>query len=338
MATTRRFGVFAFGKQSALGTPLANPTYAVPKLSGAMRPVKERGDLPRLGTVLARLGMYTQRARGEGTISIMGHPDEIGLLIYEAMGAQAIAGSGPYTHTFTMSDDQPYTNPLTVWSKVGDSWWRFRDTFISRLAIMGTTGENVTLELDLVSFHYNPSAAPTLPGGGVADEEPRFKYIGSTTQLEANNAVPVTMTNIENVSLEIDRTAELRYGAQVNPSTYSPDRLVSFSAGMVYDSTQQGWDFLEQFFTGTTGGAGTGPDQGIARGSFDVLFGKHPSASTSSLRIQSNGANWEYETERPDAEASPSLLELELNGPMVYPDSGSTEVTVVLINDINAVY
>ena len=227
---------------------------------------------------------------------------------------------------------------MTVWSKVGDSWWRFRDTFVSRLSIQGSTGENVQLEMDLLSFHYNPSAAPTLPGGEPADEEPRLKYIGSTTQLEANSATPVTLTNVENVALEIDRAPELRYGAQVNPSTYSPDRLVSFSAGMVYDSTQQGWDFLEQFFTGTVGGAGTGPDQGIARGSFDILLGKHPSSYAGSLRMQSNGANWEYETERPDAEASPSLLELEMNGPLVHPDTGTTETTLVLTNDQAGAY
>lgn len=336
MATTRRFGVFAFGKQTAFGTPLANPTYAVPVLSGAMRPVKDRGDLPRIGTALSRLGMFTQRARGEGTVQMLAHPDELGLLLYEVMGAQTNSGTGPYRHTFTMADDIPYDNPLTVWSKVGDSWWRFSDTYVQRLSIQGSSGENVVVEVQLISFHYRPSAAPG--SFTLADEEPRYKYVGSVVKMEADSATPTTMTNVESVSIEIDRAPEVRYGSSIVPTTISADRLASFSASLVYDSTQQGWDFLEEFFTGMTGGAGTDADQGIARGSWEVTFGRHPHDATRLMKAFSNGANWEFETERPDAEASPSLLELELNGPMVYPDSGSTELTIELNNDVSTTY
>jgi hypothetical protein len=333
VTASRKFGVLGIAKQSSVGTAAANPTYAMPVISGNMRPMKDTDLLPRNGTTQARLGYFTKTAHGTGSVTTLAHPAPLGLLLYEAMGTQAVSGAGPYTHTFTMSDDYPAL-PLTVWSKVGDSWWKFTDTYISKLALQGTTGENLQVSIDFESFTYGPSAAPTYT---LETEVPRYKYIGSTTKLEANSATPVVLTNVQNVMWEVDRGPELRYGPSLTPTIITPDRMVNFSCGLTYDTTQQGWDFLEQAYTGTVGGGGS-PDQGYSSGSFDITFGRHLQDAARSLQITGNGQNWQYTLDRPDAEVNPGVLDFDLTGIAVNPAGGGTETTVVLKNDVVAVY
>jgi hypothetical protein len=253
------------------------------------------------------------------------------------MGSEALSGSGPtWTHTFTMNDALP--NPMTVWTLVGDDWWRFADTYIQRMTLRGSSGENVTLEMDLLSYQARRR------GGGAgltytqANEDPRFKYIGSVVQMEADSATPATMTNVENVELVIDRALELRYGASLTPTQHIPMRNIDFSAGIVYDTAgNQGWDFLTGAHLGSVTAVTGDVTQNLVKGSFNVNFGIHPSTDASDLIIASNGAAWQYGVERPDPDPGGGPLEMDIAGPVVSPP-GSTEITVTLINTQSTAY
>lgn len=333
----RRKGVFAFGKQTAAGSPLAAPTFAVPKLGGGIAPDEDRADLPLTGHTAGEWGEYKQRARGAGTVRILCHMEAVGLLLYEACGAQAFAAGtgGAVNHTFTLVDTIPFANPLTVWDLVGDNWERFSDCFVSKLTIRGTSGENVEVELELLAFTAVPVAAPTYT---LIDAVPRAKFIGSTSKLEADNATPATVTNVENVELVIDRSGDTKYGGSLTPVLWMPNRHVGFGVGVVYDTSgnNQGWDFINATFFGGT--AGVTQSQDIVKGSFEHTFGRHPALAGRFLKIASNGANWNYRAPRPESDAGGGPLEYDIDGPVVRPSGGGTEVTITLANEFVGAY
>lgn len=330
----RRRGVLVAQKQTAIGTTAPDTPgtskFATGKVSGGMRPTRDMNDLALTSNTQARRGRYVQRARGEGTVTILAHPNELGLWLYEAMGAVSTSGSGPYTHTFTMADALP--NPMTVWDLVGDDWWRFADTFVQQLTIRGESGENILCELQLLSYNAE-SRGPNAPTYTLAGDDPRFKYIGTQAKLEADNATPVVVTNAENAELVINRNLELRYGSSLTPTQQIPSRDVDMSVGIVYDAQgNQGWDFLRGAHLGVVSVTGA-VTQNLVMGSWDMTFGKHPSSYAGSLRIYSNGADWEYGVERPDSDPAGGPLEMDIAGPVVAPAAGGTEFTAVLQNE-----
>lgn len=345
MAGSRRFGRIAFAKQPAIGTPAAAPLFSLPIIRGGMRPAGEYDDLPRIGSNLARLGRYVTGRMGQGTVTVLAHPEALGLLLYQAVGGYSRGGS---THTYTFTDDYPFA--MSTWSSVGSpaiagKTWRFQDTFIQRLRLNGNTRQNIEVEMDLTSFTYQPiTSIPAVSGTGSSDEDetPRLKYIDSTVLLSPNSS-PATEEYItaENVMFEVDRAPEYRYGPSLTPSIVVPDRLVNFDAGVTWDSDIGGWDWLLEEYVGSL--TGTLPTQNTPHGSFDVQFGRHPADVSKYLRIVSNGRNWEFTSERPDAEAQPGILEYSLTGVVTAPHtdlggSGTTESTLTLINDFGQDY
>jgi hypothetical protein len=336
MATvSRRKGALGFAKQASRGSAAANPTFTVPKVSGGLKPRTERGDLPLTGDTVQRWGPFKHRAGGGGTVTILAHPEAAGLVIYEVTGAQAVgAGSnGAVLHTFTLADTIPFDNPLTIWDLVGDEWWKFVDAYISKITIRAASGDLVFIEMDVASFTAVPAAAPTYT---LTEPEPRFKYIGGTFKAEADNATPALMTNIQSVELVIDRALTMHYGASLTPQEVECDRIVDFAAGIRYDSAQQGWDFLKGAHLGAV--AGTSQEQTLLRGSFDASFGRHPVSTGRLLRVVSNGANWDYDTERPDSDPAGGAITYDAAGPVGRPTGGGTEITITLANETAGTY
>lgn len=336
-----RKGVVGFGKQSALGTPLAAPTFTVPIMGGGMRPVRPRDDLSITAATNARRGQHIKSAYGEGTVRMLAHTEAIGLLFYEAMGAQTVSGAGPFIHTFTMADALPAL-PLTVWSMVEDDWYRFTDTYVRRLMISGAATENCVVEVDFVSLDYDRVAAPTYTE---VAPQPRYKFIGSTIQLEADNDTPTTISNIRSIEFEIDRVAELIYSTGLNPAFVVPERQVNLRAETIFRdaATDQGWDFLTGSSLGSIAATG-GPTQDLLSGSAKATFGRHPIDATKTLIIATGSAvdspvaNWDYDVERPEADPGGGPVTIPIEGILRYPDTGTSELTVELKNDTALVY
>lgn len=358
MGAARTFGTLGVGLQTALGSPTTVPMFTYPKMNGGVNPVKDWGDLPRLGGSMARLGEYAQRARGEGSVTVLANPEGMGVFLKYAMGTETHT-PGSTTHVFTMADAYPEYG-LTLWDSittagVAGTTWKYTDCFIRKLTIDGKSGENLQVTVDYVAFDYDVVATPfTVPDptgtiGAVTaanrklDADPRFKFIGSTVKLNPNTS-PATdeYHNTESVVFEIDRAPEVRYGPSLTPTTIAPDRLVNLSVGMVFDTDHGAWQFLNNVFSANlTGG---GPNQDEPAGAFDIEYGVHPTGHTpAQLKVVSNGYNWQYRGTRPDAAAQPGLAEFELPGIVVSPESGkggtgSTEVTVTLQSDLTCEY
>lgn len=364
MAGTRRFGTIGFSKQSAINVPALTPDFTVPMISGNINPQKEYDDLPRQGSTMEKLGRFTTKAHGGGQVTMLCNPDAVGHLFKQAFGSEIVAGGpfpAPFSHTFTMQDNYPGVipgdNPLTVWTSIGSvtalgQTWKFADCYIRRLKVSGTSGQNIQIEVDFISWTYAPLASfPAITAGLVGGlsttlraqgAEPRYKFIGSTVSLDPIYPGPlVPLTNIESAEFEIDRSPEIKYGPSLTPQVIAPDRMVNFSAAMTYDSAQLGWEFLNTVMTGSP--TGTGPEQSVPHGAATLTYGRHPYDALRLMTLTSNGHNWQYTTERPDAEATPGLMELNLQGMFIFPTtayggSGTTECTLVLNNDYDVVY
>lgn len=339
MPESRRRGVIGFAKQSAKGTAAANPAYTVGVAGGVMAPTREMDDLPYTGDTAQRAGRYVKSARGEGSVSMLAHPDLLGLLLYEICGAQAISGAAvPYTHDFTLTDNVPQTTPMTVWQMLPDAWWRYTDVYMNQLTLSGQSGENIMMEASMMAL--NARQITTAPTYTLLNPEPRFKYIGSVVKLEADNATPVVVDNVESFELTINRDLELRYGAKLTPTFVIPNRDMDFQAGVLYDTSgsNQGWDYLRMANIGSNA-LDTDLSQVIGAGSFDVQTGRHPSDVTRFLRVASNGANWEYAVDMPEPDPGGGPVEFDVTGMVKRPTGGGQELSVLrVLNEVAAIY
>lgn len=373
MPPIRSFGLLTINKQTVEGTPATDAVggYSLAIQSGMISPQAEFADLPRSGYSMVRQGRYKQRVTIGGTVTVLAHPDALGLLLYLTMGAELTLGTvagGLTPHTFVMADAWP--GPATVWASIGSGAdadvWRFTDAYISRLRITGTSGGIYTVDLDFVAKSYTKTAAGAagFPASYNAatvlfPAEPRFKYIGSVLKFDTDSATPTIMDNAETVEIEIDRNPEVRYGPSLTPTVIAPDRMVNVNAEFMYSTgaggagptafDRQGWNFLEDSYISALGSA---PDQTTPTGSFDMTFGEHPGAPNPSggkLRIVSGGGatlpttitpqqNWEYGVNRPDAADPPTLVTYRAEGTMKLPAAGTTEIVAILNSSKAALY
>lgn len=104
-----RIGTFGLAAQSAKGSAAASPTSSFffagsPSLS----PVKETARYTMTDSGRDLQGSFTSAYRVEGDVPLYLHPQNIGILFYGALGANADTGTTNYTHTITPADDLPY--------------------------------------------------------------------------------------------------------------------------------------------------------------------------------------------------------------------------------------
>lgn len=350
----QRSGVVAFARQTDLGTPADDPTYALPITGGGIASKRDRATLPTTRASSARSGTYIQRAWGGGTQNILAYEEPIGLLISSCMGVEDVAsiGGGLSKHQFTMQE-QWTDDPLTFWSLVGDEWEVFSDCYVTKIVIAGTSGENVTLAFDILSLSPLGPMSGLVSGDPVPDytlveDEPREKYIGSDFWIEADAAPPVSASVMENFELSIDRTPAIKHGQFLYPKLLTPKRDIDFSCTVIYDDAEQGWDFYHASQQGDADGQA--PDQNLVAGSFAVFCGRHPDDEPNAglklycgppvATVPTNIAttNWEYVCERPEANPTPDSLQMEVGGPVIDPGDGDSEITVELINTLATEY
>jgi hypothetical protein len=129
----------SFALQTAEGAAAASATYRCFLAGGTIGPARDVGLLSTQSTV----GFPTRASYAEryvaGEFEIFARPEPIGLLAYAALGAKAVSGAGPYTHTFTAAATRPW---LTFWRMVGNGLLieQFVDCRVSKLRIVSQTG------------------------------------------------------------------------------------------------------------------------------------------------------------------------------------------------------
>jgi hypothetical protein len=139
----------SFAVQSAKGTAAASPTYKCYLAGGGLVASRSVGLLDTLDSsgFPTRADYAARYVTGE--ITIFARPQPLGVLLYAALGAKAVTGAGPFTHTFTASATRPW---LTFWQQVGNGTLieQFVDCRIARLVIASAAGDLVRVTASIV--------------------------------------------------------------------------------------------------------------------------------------------------------------------------------------------
>jgi hypothetical protein len=222
--TTRNAGELALALQSARGSVASVSTQRLNVVSDVLAPTVAINPNPEVRA--ARIGGTPWRGvtGGLGDVRVNVYPKSIGLLLYAALGAKAVAGAGdPWTHTFTLATTVPW---LTLWRHFGEiSDARYMDAKISKLVISSTAGGVVTATASFVAatvahrtakettvavesadqiFHRHGASALLLEGTSFSSISAWTLTIDTAVALEQSlgGAMP-RMTGLAKISLSI---------------------------------------------------------------------------------------------------------------------------------------
>lgn len=180
---------WAFGKQTAKGTPAANAAYLLPFTGGTLGPNQQTGQLEETDASRDQGNTYVQSQGIEGSPETYVRDASFHAIVTAVLGTQVDSGTTNYTHTSTPANALSY---YTFWRMQGDLLWeKFEDCMVSDLTIRAEAGNPLTAALTIVGrkatrltadpsgtwsgvtmqngpvYNYN-DAAVTLGGGATA--------------------------------------------------------------------------------------------------------------------------------------------------------------------------
>ena len=186
-------GYVGIGKQASKGTSVV-PTHFL-RLSGpeSMVQNQEVSEHRSLSSDQELDAIYKIGHGPDGGAPIMVRPDMGAFLLAMILGADSIAGSGPYTHTITRANTIPW---LSIDRKLTDAE-RFEDCKLNQLVISGEAGNPITMDFTFMGIDCNIESAET--PSYETDEPFMFFDTGSYT-LDSG-----AITNINSFTITINR-------------------------------------------------------------------------------------------------------------------------------------
>lgn len=317
MPLNKGLALIGVAKQTALGTPAANPQFAHGVTSGGVVKVdmeQERAEIT--SAYRAPIGVDRTKVATGFDITTRLFPKALGLWLYAALGAKSVTGAGPYTHVITHAGAPVY---LTVWGKLDGQLVAVQDCIVDELEI--TWDENKPPELKVSGpgglINFNPTFVP------VVDEslDPYLITTGGTFKADWSSSTPVTAP-VKGGSVKIGNGSE---GYQL-----SGDVL---TAGAVHGAAEFETNLTlipadlapwRTVLTGTSGG--TSVSQAAVYGSSELTFPQ----GASSLKLASSRVP--FAVDFPEADAGGGAVELEAQGMPVMPTGGGSPITATLIN------
>lgn len=155
----------AIAIQAARGTPSAASSQRLYLMSGGLSGAKTVNDVEETAAGRLRGTAYVGAVSGGGTATVAVRPVSIGLLLYLAMGAKAVAGvADPYTHTMTLASVLPW---CTVWRRLASGLYeRFSDAKVSSLTLRSQAGSILAAEVNFMALtpaHKTAAEATATP-------------------------------------------------------------------------------------------------------------------------------------------------------------------------------
>lgn len=318
MPVQSALNVVGVAKQTAYGTPAAQPTFLHGIISGSVSKVEVEQDRASL-TSGQRVSPHAERTavRGSFDFTTKAFAKSVGLWLYAALGAKATTGAGPYTHTFTPAGSLPY---LTVWGSLDGTIVKLQDCLVDEFEC--SWGETNPPEVRVSglggAITYNTaSITPTT-------DETLDAYLlaaGGTFRYDIDGASPATGP-ITGGSFKIANglSAPLMSGS-LTPAQPFPGRQ-DFDTSLTLIPPDLGdWRTI---VTGTP--TGTAPSDSPVYGSQDATF----PLGAASLKLDTPrvAANIAF----PDGDPGGGPVEIEAAGVAVIPAGGGNALTATLIN------
>ncbi|MBA2642656.1 MAG: hypothetical protein H0U82_07010 [Actinobacteria bacterium] len=135
-----QFYILGIGRQTVKGTPQTTNKFRMRLTGGAVVPDVQVLDLPETDSSIQRSRAVKGGQLLGGAIEGFIRSDEISFLAYGALGASAVTGAGPYTHTATAAAAPPYFTLYSVYDSTAlvD---QYIDCRIPELTIRGGGGQ-----------------------------------------------------------------------------------------------------------------------------------------------------------------------------------------------------
>lgn len=269
----RHEGYIGLAKQAAQGTGVA-PAYFV-KWDG------ESGLTPEMGFNKHRLGgdglypslAYKTQHKPDGQFELLAQPDIAGFLLAMLLGADALTGTGPYTHTITRGarTAQPW---VTVERSVaGVLIDRIIDGRIKSVVLSGVPGQPIKLAvtfLGITSAKQGSAASPSYE-----TETPFFFWDGTYT-IDTAQTAKVTRFQIE----MLNRFAENEFTSDLVRSDLPLlDMDIKASWGMKFEEIDP---FAKTYFGSAAGAA---PSKTMPDGSLTIAQEYGTGAAQRKLQI-----------------------------------------------------
>lgn len=320
----------AIALQSAQGVAATASQHRLYLTGGGLAPQKETEDIAETTADRLRSSAFVTRVQAGGAPQFVVRPNAIGMFLYGAMGAKAVAGvADPRTHTFTLASVLPY---FTMWRRLGPLaagglYEKFIDCKVAQLAFASQAGGLLQATATIMGLDAQSKDAAEVT---VAVED---AGAGAFIHADGEGALQlegVPVASIEAFGLTINNNSTIQQGDSVSGYAVTEALL-----GIEATTTLLVEDFAlwNRFIYGAADPTdGDGPSRNILElggtNGLDFKFTR-PGAPERSLQFQA-----------PRVEAIPQTLEPNVNGdPLKHqitmrvkkPASGSG-LTVKLLN------
>lgn len=319
MALQSAFAKVGVAKQSGKGSVAAAPTFAHGVTDGAVLNVDVQQSLDDL-TGGSRAGVNVTRSGVMSGIefSTRAFASSVGLWLFGALGAKAVTGSGPYTHTFTpATSDVPY---LTGFGVLDNNIYSVQDYKVDEFSVSFDGPAPVTVAVSGMGtvLGFPVSFSPT------TDESysTAMRPVGGTFSIDVDGASGTSATaRVTAGEVTISNNLDpIMLATSITPDDNMVGRMeVSCSFDIIPDDLA----IWRTIVTGSS--AGTTAASSPLFGTFSIQF----TDGTSTLTLAASKVA--FVCDFPSADPAGGAVTLSLEGIAVQPESGQI-VTATLVN------
>lgn len=314
------FFTAAIGRQASKGTAQTTPKFKLRVTGDIVDPTVQILDLPETDSSIQRSRAIKVGEIIEGSLSGFVRADEYGFLAYLHMGAVAVTGASPYTHTITAATQLPYATIYNAFDSTA-LVSRMIDCRVASLSTSGGAGQALTYTAGVLGL--SGLEGETDPVLAVSTFEP-LVYPNVTVSYNS-----VTTDIVESFTINSERAASVIQGdTGMTASDSVTGRWGVTGTLRVLFETDAIWrDFLTDSTVGTT------HSQTINTVPLNILASRSASADEVSWDV--NNAEIRNVSLVPDPSGSPLFYDIEWSAK---PDATIANTLEVVAKNTTASY
>lgn len=321
MALQKRLVVVGLAKQTAKGSPAANPAFQTGVTDGKPVNLDIDEEVIEVTSEKPLFGDADRKLVVPGMeYEALVHPKTIGLLLYGALGAVSTTGSGPYTHVITPAMDVPY---LTAFGKMfGADWAKVEDAKVDELEITFEGAGSLRVSVTIMGCKFTWLTSAPTPGSDESFGATLFRSAGGTFKFSPASGTPVAANIVEGTLTISNNVEEVPAAGSVRPADVMPGvKAIEIAQKVVPDNLTD----LRAQITGS--GSGTELSNVPVYGSMEWTFVVD---ANTDLKIESPRVKGFADI--PDADPSGGPVEIDFDGEALQPLTGHA-LTATLKND-----
>lgn len=311
------------GKQTALGSPETNPTYALGVTDGSIVTVDVQQEAEeRTSAYLASTGVNRTGVVAGFDFTCRAHANSVGLLTFAALGTDTYSSG---THTLTAAASIPY---LTVFgTRPGNTTHSVQDAKVDSLEFSWDGNNPLEVKASGMGTVVNYAASFT----ATTDDTyaTYFRPAGGTfsVDVDGGSAVPA-ISKITGGSVSLTRNLqEIMVSGTITANDVFEGRLdVECSFDVVIDD----WSAWRATVTGTS--TGTSAAATPLYGTFSCQF----TDGTNTFTLA--GSRVAFTADLPSADPAGGYVTLSLAGLAMMPATGGTPLTATLVGGKGSAY